>query len=322
MKAILTSFIRFLLLCIVGSVAGGFFFMLYNGCVSYVIGSGGDLFSLKFFVDGILLAFPAMLFFVPMFLILPLMKHGLTVRCLGLLTIAVLSLAAWLFVVPLCAKGALETNVLFEKPASQLSPGFFRKINGKIYYFSNVDGIYVSGLRFENGFDARNSSSQDVQVLKDDYVVFERDIYGFSDPIVGENLKPPVVVSVLFLGMFSMVRSTFSACASGILNWLSFSSIMFALLFVGFLLSLSSWRLVNAFFIIFSTFAIIVLNYLYLNFYFSPLLNQFDNMGGFFIFLKNNFQLFMNVVIIIVLCVVGVISFYVSNKKNFERLIK
>ncbi len=322
MKAILTSFIRFLLLCVVGSVVSGFFFMLYNGCVSYVIGNGGNLFSLKFFVDGILLAFPAILFFVPMFLVLPLMKHGLTVRCLGLLTIAVLSLAAWLFVVPLCAKGALETHVLFEKPASELSTGYFRKINGRVYYFSTVDGNYVSGLKFENSFDARNSSLQDVQVLKDDYMVFERDIYGFSDPLVGENLKPPSIVSVLFLGMFSMVRSTFSACASGILNWLSFSSIMFALLFVGFLLSLSSWRLVNAFFIIFSTLAIIVLNYLYLNFYFSPLLNQFDGMGGFFIFLKNNFQLFMNVVIIIVLCVVGVISFYISNKKNFERLTK
>lgn len=315
MKIVLTSFIRFLLLCIVGSVASGFFFMLYNGCVSYVIGNGGNLFSLKFFIDGILLAFPAILLFVPMFLMFPLMKHGSKTRCIGLIAISVFCLAAWLLVVPLCAKGALETNALFEKPASKLSTGYFRKINGRIYYFSNVEGNYVSGLRFDNGFTARNSSLQEVQVLKGDYVVFERDIYGFSDPIVGENLKPPAVVSIWFLGMFSMVRSTFSACASGILNWISFSSIMFALLFVGFLLSLSSWRLVDAFLVSFFTFAIIVLNYLYLNFYFSPFLNQFDSMGGFFIFLKNNFQLFMNIVIIIILCIVGLISLYISKKK-------
>ena len=318
MKIVLTSFIRFLLLCIVGSVASGFLFMLYDGCVSYVVGTGGNLFSLKLFVDGVLLAFPAILLFVPMFLMFPLIKNGAKARCFGLLAISVFSLLAWLFLVPLCAKSALETNALFEKPAVKLSTGYFREINGKIYYFSNVEGNYVSGLAFDNGFVARNSSLQEVQVLKDTYVVFERDIYGFSDPIVGGALKPPAVVSVFFLGMFAMVRSTFSACASGVLNWLSFSSIMFALLFVGFLLSLSSWRFVNAFLVGFFTFAIIVLNYLYLNFYFSPFLNQFDSMGGFFIFLKNNFQLFMNVLIIIVLCLVGLISFYVSNKKKLK----
>lgn len=315
MKTVFLETFEFLLMCVCGTIFGGLLFMLYNEITAYVIGAQMSYFLPDVFIDGILICFPPLLFFLPMFRLLSLVRHKTKKRLPTLATICVLSLAFWIFLVPVCEKAAHAWNSLFEKTPSELTEGYFRKLDSDTYYLSAVRNKYIDALKFENDDAMKNQVERKVEIVKDRRMVFERDEYGFSDPLVGAVLQPSKIFAAFFQGLYSMEKSAFSACASGIKNWLLFSSIMVALLSVGALINASSWRLVSAFWILFTTILIIALNFLYMNFYFAPLTSQLDNMGNFFVLIKNNFQFIMNCVIAAILLIAGTLC-TIFGKKN------
>lgn len=317
MKSIILETVGFLLMCVCGTIFGGLLFMLYNVITSYVIGSQMNYFLPNIFLDGMLICFPPLLFFIPMLRLLSLVHHKTKKNIFALATICVLSLAFWIFLVPICEKAAHAGDALFEKPPSELTEGYFRKLDSDTYYLSSVKNKYIDALKFENDDSQKNQAERKVELVKDRRMVFERDKYGFSDPLVGERLQPSKIFAAIFQGLYSMEKSAFSACASGLKNWLFFSSIMVALLSVGALINSSSWRLVSAFWILFTTITIIALNFLYMNFYFAPLTRQLDSMGSFFIMIKNNFQFIMNCVISAVLIIAGTLC-KIFVKNNFR----
>lgn len=317
MKTVFLETVEFLLICVCGTIFGGLLFMLYNVITSYVIGAQMNYFLPDIFLDGMLICFPPLLFFVPMFRMLSLVRHTAKERIFALATICVLSLAFWIFLVPICEKAVHAGDALFEKPATELTKGYFRKLDADTYYLSSVKNKYIDALKFENDDSQKNQAERKVELVKNRRMIFERDKYGFSDPLVGERLQPPKILAAFFQGLYSMEKSAFSACASGLKNWLFFSSIMVALLSVGALIDASSWRLVSAFWILFTTITIIALNFLYMNFYFAPLTSQLDSMGSFFIMIKNNFQFIMNCVIAFVLSIAGIFC-TIFRKKDFR----
>lgn len=317
MKTVFLETVEFLLICVCGTIFGGLLFMLYNVITSYVIGAQMNYFLPDIFLDGMLICFPPLLFFIPMFRMLSLVRHKAKKKIFALATICVLSLAFWIFLVPICEKAAHAGDALFEKPPSELTEGYFRKLDLDTYYLSSVKNKYIDALKFENDDSQKNQAERKVELVKNRRMVFERDKYGFSDPLVGERLQPSKILAAFFQGLYSMEKSAFSACASGLKNWLFFSSIMIALLSVGALMDASSWRLVSAFWILLTTITIIALNFLYMNFYFAPLTRQLDSMGNFFILIKNNFQFIMNCVIAAVLLIAGTLC-TIFRKKDFR----
>lgn len=317
MKTVFFETVEFLLTCVCGTICGGLLFMLYNVITAYVIGAPMNFFLPDVFLDGMLICFPPLLFFIPMFRLLSLVRHKTKKRMFALITICALSLSFWIFLVPICERAAHAGNALFEKPPSELTEGYFRKLDSEMYYFSSVKDKYIDALKFENDSSQKNQAERKVELVKNRRMVFERDKYGFSDPLVGELLWPSRIFAAFFQGLYSMEKSAFSACASGMKNWLFFSSIMLALLSVGALINASSWRLVSAFWILLTTITIIALNFLYMNFYFAPLTRQLDEMGTVFVLIKNNFQFIMNCVITVVLLIAGTLC-AVFGKTNFR----
>ncbi len=306
LKTVFWETLGFLLMCVFGTIAGAIIFMLYNVVTSYVVGAEMTYILPDVFFDGILVCFPPILLFVPMFRFLSLVRHKSRNKPAALAVICVLSLATWFFLVPVCEKTAYAESALFERPPSELTAGYFRKLDSDIYYLNSVENKHIDALKFDNSDSGKTNSERRVEFVENQRKVFERDEYGFSDPLVGSILRPPSIFAAVFQGLYSMEKSAYSACASGIVGWILFSSLMFALLSSGALVSASTWRLASAFWILFSTVGTIALNYLYMNSYFAPFTRRLNAMGNVFIFINNNFQFIMNCVITVALLSAGI----------------
>ncbi len=315
------ALIGFLLLSVFGTAAGGFLIMLYDGCTSFVAGTSLNVFSLSAFIDGVLIFFPIMILFVPMFLFLSLIRHGSQNKISGAITVIVLSLAVWIFLVPVCFSAGGKRSVFYHKPAAMLSPRYFRKIDGSVWYFTKIraqtDGnSLVDGIKIDEENFASGNTDDSAESLENYSKKFSRDFYGFSDPLVGENLCPPKIMMVFLKVIFIVQQNAFTAWQSGTLSWILFSSIMAALLSAGAVLSASEWRLASALYVIFDTFAIMALNYFYFTGFFIPVISRLNSFGRFFNFLTDNFQLAINICLTLSLTLFGFVKGLVHARKR------
>ncbi len=318
MKTVLIEMLAFALLCVFGTAAGGFLIMLYHGVASFVAGSQMNTLSAEAFLSGMIAAFPVLLLFVPMFLLLTLIRHPRYNKILGSATIAVLSMSAWFFLAPISFKISQERNFFAAQSSNDLTPGYFRNINGSLYYFTFASGNYVSGIRVKNDYFSSDKTDNAIRILDSGYLNFKRDAYGFSDPIVGENLTPPPVLQNFLKGIATITVHAAKASSQGIVKWLIFSSIMAALVSVGAVISASEWKLADAFYITFDTFVILTLNCFYLLGRFDTFVQALENFGSLGLLAKNNFQLAINCAAMLFLILLGTVKAVVHARKRME----
>ena len=306
MKTVFIEALAFVLICVFGTVAGGFLIMLCDSVSNFIVGYPLDLFTARGFVDGAIIFFPILLLFVPMLLFLTLIRHPKYNKISGAVTIAVLSLAAWVFLAPVSHKIAKDRNVFYREEPSELSPGFFRKINGNTYYFTFVTGNYTSGIRIDGDYFLSSANESAIHKLDDNYIRFRRDELGFSDPIVGENLTPPPALLYFLQGLAAIQQKAFQASLQGKLEWLLFSSLMAALVAVSAVISASEWKLADAFYITFDTCAILALNALCLFGTFDKAADALRDAGSVFALAAGHFQTTINCAAILCLCFMGI----------------
>ncbi len=309
MKTVLIELLAFVLLCVFGAAAGGFFIMIYHSVASFVVGSQLNVFSIGHFLVGAVIFFPIFLLFVPMFLFLTLVRHPSYNKIAGAVTIAVLSLATWIFAAPFFYKASQEQGVLLlNSTPENLTSGYFRKINGKLNYFTLVSGNFVNGMRVNESYFSGNSQDRSIKILDNNYINFKRDELGFCDPLVGENLTPPPVLSNFLKGTSVIHQKAFESCMTGTIQWLLFSSIMAALVSIGAVISASEWKLADAFYITFDTFVILTLNYFCFTDRVEPLADALKSLGGIGAALSGQVQPLLNGAIIFLLALLGTVK--------------
>ncbi len=319
MKTVLIELLTFAIICVFGAAAAGFLSMLYHSVASFVAGSELNLFSASLFVNGVVTVFPLLMLFVPMFLFLTLVRHPRYNKVFGAATIAVLSLAAWIFAVPFFYEASQDQSEFLTSQPTELSPGYFRNINENTCYFTFVSGNYVSGIRINGDYFLTKNPSNSIRILDSNYINFKRDKFGFSDPIIGENLTPPLILQNFLGGVAIVQQKAAEASRAGTLQWLLFSSLMAALVAVGAIISASEWKLADAFYITFDTFVILTLNCFYFLGRFEPMADAIRSVGGIGIWLSQNFQFMMNCALVLFLCVVGTIKALVHAGKKRRR---
>ncbi len=319
MKTVLLELLAFALICVFGTAAGGFMIMIYHSVTSFVAGAQLSLFDAQIFINGAIIFFPILLLFVPMFLLLTLVRHPRYNKVAGAITIAVLSLAAWIFAAPISYKSVQRQSIALDENPSELTAGYFRTINKRLYYFTFVSGNYVNGIRIDEDYFTANNSSRTVKLLNSRYINFKRDALGFSDPIIGENLTPPPVLMSFLAGIETIQQKAYEACMGGMIPWLLFSSLMAALVALGAIVSASDWKLADAFYITFDTFAIITLNCFYFLGRFDTFVNAINNVGGFAVIVAQNFQCAMNCAIILLVVSLGTFKAIVHANKKRRR---
>lgn len=290
--------------------------MLCHDVSSFVVGTALPLFSVPGFLNGAVIFFPILLLFVPMFLYLSLVRHPKYNKISGSITIAVLSLAAWIFLAPVSYKTAHDWNALEKSPPAELSSGYFRRINGALYYFTLVTGNYVSGIKIDGDYFSKSNQENSFHALDSKFMNFKRDKMGFSDPIISENLTPPTILQNALRALVSIHESASAACDKGKIEWLFFCSIMAALVSLGAILSASEWKLADAFYVTFDTFAILALNSLFFMGYFDQMVSSLRDAGPFFEQIAKHFQCALNCAMIFLSASLGIFKAVVHAAKR------
>lgn len=324
MKTLLSNLLYFFMFAIVGTLAGGFIYMISLDLTLLVAGLSLKFFELDFFVKGLLISFPIVMIFDFLFLSLYSLRHKFN-PFVKTSVFWVLGILTWLFLIPASFSLNQKFESKFEKPSSpNLTPGVFRKAAGGVFYFSRVrfdekvDGVFI---------DLTGISGEKGKIIKFYNADVSKEFSGsYADSIIEKAVELPFVIKFPLKIYSSLLETAKIAWQGGIKNWILFCSFGILLLSTSFLENLSAWKLVNGISQIFCTFIVCIFN-----FAFSAgfiLKNVAENFNEKFIFNSQNifakllsgteFPLLyiINFFFILIFIVSGIILFAVNRKKG------
>lgn len=323
LKTALSVVIIYIMICILGTAAIALLVMAYFGCLRFVVGADLVLYSGQSFLYGIKVAFPVMIIFSQMFMILFLLRHSKKNRLAGIITIFILTCVSYLVLVPIFVKHSnkLVSDSVVQK--SKMSTGYFRLYDDGLYYFSKVesnnkaDGIYID--------------VNQLAINADPFVVFKNldttnlDSSNFSDVLVKQLIEFPKSLDKSFSNLFELWKQAQKAYLGSIKSWLFFSSFGIALFFVFCVASISKWRLVNACYILVSTYLVIKLNMICYGICSFQKINEFTSkinlklksLGSIFSGIDFPICFVANIILVLIFFVLGLI-FMLKNRAKFE----
>lgn len=258
MKTFFSVFISYIVLCVFGTALCSLLFMVYAGCLKYVVAQPLTLLSIQEFLFGFRYALPLIVLVIPMFLVLTFVRHSRRNRLIGIITTAVLTSAAWFVLLPLAFKVEQKHNFAYEFKKMPLSSRVFRFSENKLFYYTrvdsqnNADGIVIDTneqISSDNSFSSFHNVKAEIP-----------DSGNFSDVLVKRVIEIPRLLEKCFIDLTFLIDAGKRALSSSRLSYFFFCSLALALFFVFPLMQISCWRLVNAFYVLFSTALIIKIN--------------------------------------------------------------
>ncbi len=232
-------------------------YMVYNLCISLVAGQQ-LYFDALLFIDGILLFEPLVMILSALLMAFFMIRHP-DQSILPLIVYALLYVSLWIFCIPgvvKCDFTAVDKYTQM-KIEAEPSDGYFRKNEGMIFYYSDVnhDTKLLNGLCIDTGKKGNNVYTfSNLELAKNQTV--------FVDSLIQDTIAMPASLAIcvnfgneLCLIMRKCAKSSFA-------YWLCFASMGLPLLAVVALRYFSKWRLVNVVAIFIVTSGVLVLNVL------------------------------------------------------------
>ncbi|QTQ15523.1 hypothetical protein [Treponema parvum] len=292
MKQALGLLAIFPIFCITGTFAGAVLYILYIQCVSYTAGLPMETVSFAMCVAGVIKTVPSVLLFSPLFLALNLIRHPK--RFLAVITFYLIEAIALFFLFPLSLRmpsyfktstAVADHDAASERDAGAgcgtgaehdigakrtVTSGFFRKNGQYLYYYSAVrsDGS-ASGVKFKLE-DVSASESRNPKLIDGALSIsaaapetasaagIRPSAFEFSDVLAEEILKPPFTVKTITCLFFLPALITSNSGAE--IDVIIMFSMCFALIAVCAVKHMSQWRLINVFFVIALTMAVLFAN--------------------------------------------------------------
>lgn len=330
-KTSLKMIVPFLIIGIFGTLIGACFYMLYETCTMLVAGTSSNAISLNLFLKGVFISFPISMGLSAMMLTLYFIRHP-ALPFIPILTYAILLLAAWFVLIPVCSKFSLnyETKTESVKNKNNLSSNLFRKNDSLVTYFSKVYND-----NFANGL-CLNISSDSPAIYTFKNVPLDDNKKTFSDSLIAESIEMPKLISYIMNDISVLIDAgkkaikswkaenqlTFSASFfKGISHWLCFISIGLALMSVIGLRRVSNWRLLNTFIVIFATFSITSFNSIY---YRKNIYEAASAIVGKWFckmtYIHEPFEVFVNVVIFVLFSVTGLLIDIFKKNNDLDKM--
>jgi len=317
MKKALRLIFMYLLFLMFGVSLASVIYSFFQNVLHFVAGRKIELFEWKNFILSVIFITQSILFMICPLMAYYRIRH--TGGFVSLVTYIILCFITWIILFPLTLQlnKKIVPKIKGEIVEQPLSGGYFRRVDDKIFYSikdlpaSDAESDSVSMLVIDTSAD--NGITESLE--GNDSVLYEKAL-PFRDVLIKDNflLKDnKSTISFRFL-----ISKAESAWEKGFTHWMGFLSLGFLLSSIYGLVSFFAWRLVNAVFCFFITFAAIVLN----SFYFSPVLETFRNMD----FMKNTFFNFLgkyidepflcivNIFFGLLFIAVGIIKFVVAKK--------
>lgn len=312
MKTFLSVLISYILLCVAGIACAAALFMVYIGCMNYVVGQPLSLFSFGALKTGIDISIPLVVIFIPMFLILSLIRHSRKNRIIGVITTIVLSCASWGLGLPAYMKYVQRDSDITRMEKKRLSSGYFRLSDNTIYYFTNVDNEKkADGILI----DASNMGADvaSFKIIHGEKVEIPES-ENFSDILVKNTVEIPELLKMSFMDLYYISVCAKNSLSHSFVSWLFFASLGLALVFVFALSNMSHWRLINAFSVLVATGVVLKVNAIlcgtafyakYLPFL-PSLADSFKKLGSIFNYMESPLCVIANVSLILIFVIIGV----------------
>lgn len=277
MRKVISLILDYFLTLIVGFAIGMFICIQYFDSINLVAGE-------RFFVSkeiialGIFYTLPVLFLLLPFALVLYKTRHKNN-PVLSCATFAVLSLLNWFIFYPVTLKLQNIAEKKFSENAgnptflklNDLSSGYFRRTNGKLYFFNKETESNSAEVILLEDSAAPLDFAKEEKIDVSEKSEFYKSSSPFRDPLVKETMTdiPYQAINVFHSIKFQAIR----AWNHGFIPWICFCSLGFALCSLYSLIKLSSWRMINALTALVFTGLIIWFN----DFYFSPLNNGMRN---------------------------------------------
>ncbi|MDE5899364.1 MAG: hypothetical protein K2H09_08910 [Treponemataceae bacterium] len=243
----------YLWILIASSLVGVFVCFQFFICTNFVAGQAEPI-SFQTIVHGFFEASPVVLLFLGMLVALYKVRH-LGSPVLSAAVYAALCAATWLLLFPalLTARGAVyEKNGILDSGAQQanISGGYFRQLDGSIYYFLRDSDGQEADVILLNAEDVPSDEGGAIVRTLDvsEQSEFMKKAAPFRDPLIKESLETPS--TPVFAVLVSAKRRALASWSAGIPAWLCFCTFGFALCSVYSFIHVSTWRLVNSFSIV------------------------------------------------------------------------
>lgn len=297
--------------------------MIYLGCMNYVVGQPLSLFSFEAFRLGLDVSLPLVVIFIPMFLVLSFIRHSKKNKIIGISTVAVLTAISWFLGMPVFLKmesGKANSSIIKNE---RLSAGYFRFADDTLYYFTNVDEENnAEGIAIKS---ASGTGRQEFSVIHNEKVKFAESEY-FSDILVKRVIEVPPLLTNCMMDLYNLSRACARAYSVSNSSWIFFCTFGLALIFVFCVSNVSQWRLINAFFVLAATSAVIKMNCICygISFYqkYVPFLGKLDQkmnaMSGFG-GAQSVLCVFVNIIFILIFIAIGIVAKIKAPKKTDEE---
>lgn len=332
MKKALKLLLMYFLFIIAGVFLVSVIYSFFQNVLGFVAGKKLAIFEWKNFMLSVIFITQCIIF-----LICPLMSYY-KIRHSGgvsvLITYIILCLFTWglFFPIMLSLNKKVVPALKQELVEQPLSGGYFRKVENKIYYFTEDLPSQVPENLQKEMEEEINQKSVNMIVIDTSENGKIQEMRGgknsrlykygqpFRDVLIKDNFVLNERKSVInFRFLISRAQTELE---KGISHWLGFLSIGFLISSIYALVSIFAWRLVNTIICFFATFCAVVLN----TFYFSQYMESFRALSfmhnPFFEFLSRYvdepFLCLVNVIFGLIFISAGIIKFFVSKSRQVE----
>ncbi|MGN0740359.1 MAG: hypothetical protein ACI4LX_09345 [Treponema sp.] len=321
MKTFFSVLISYFILFIFGTLLSSSLIMIYIGCLKYVVGQQLNLFSVQDFLLGLNYSFPLIVILLPMFLILSFIRHSKKNRLIGIITTVVLTAVSWGVLLPAFFGYEKKNGFTYEFKKSNLSSRIFRFSDDRLFYYTNVDGKNnADGIVIDVN---RQFSAQDSFSAFENKPAEIPESGSFSDILVKRVAEIPGFLKICFADLYIIINSAKNSFLSSKLNYLFFCSFALALVFVFALIKVSRWRLINAFFVLLATVAVIKINSICYGIavykehfgFLYDLNDKLKNAGSVFNYMDSPVCVFINILFVLVFIIIALTCKVMNHSK-------
>lgn len=303
MKTCFALIVAYIFLCVVGTASGAFLVMIYNGATHLVVGTQAMKFSSSVFLYGLSVSFPICVAVSFLFLVFAIIRHPAKKQVAGILTTIALGAFSWLVLLPLFFTFFKVVPTLNESEKAKLSPGFFRNVENSTYYFTAIDG----NNNGEGLIITKNNSGKQLSLINNYPVVFLQND-DFADVLISETLSVPPLIKYCISGVKIFETAAFNAWNNGIFAWLSFASGALAMISVITWISISSWRFMNALFVIILFNGVIFFNLSYYGGSLTKIQSLISFVNGKFLQIPCFFIFAVNLIFVLIICLIALVA--------------
>ena len=318
MKKALTLILIYIVLLLTGTLLSTILYSLYLNVTGFTAGKPISLFNTPDILKSFFYVSACLCFLICPFLSYYRIRHSYGV--LQTCAYGLIFVLTWVVIFPANAKlkSFVKTNFSYDKQQEALTGGYFRKVGDKIYYLVEDYNFDKTTRLIEIDTDEDVAPKYGVVFSDDDFELLTAG-KNYRDVIIKSTFDDSTLPHII--NFHSLVEYGESSLEKGIMSYLCFLSLAFALFSVYGITAFFEWHLLSVCAVILFSAGILSFNTLYFSASFAAIKNHIYNISLFnFLneFIDNSFLLVVNCAASLIFIVFGIVV-YILHKNSVKK---